>query len=157
MAAKVTSEAPVELVRLAPHLTTILASPLLYLMILPLLLLDLSLEIYHRLAFPILGIPTVRRGSYIRLDRHRLPYLPFLLKVACAYCGYANGLLQYAARIAGDTELYFCPIKHQAAPDFHPPAHHQGFADYGDAAGFHRLWTLQGIHKTTGRTKEVLR
>lgn len=150
MVEKAASKIPTELVKLEPHLTTLLASPILYLMILPLLLLDLSLEIYHRLAFPILGIPTVCRGSYIKLDRHRLPYLPVLLKVACAYCGYANGLLQYAARIAGETERYFCPIKHQAAAGFHPPSHHQGFADYGDAAGFHKLWTLQQIHKNDG-------
>jgi hypothetical protein len=147
VAAKAASETPVEVVKLEPHLTTILASPILYLMILPLLLLDLSLEIYHRLAFPILGIPAVRRDRYIKLDRHRLPYLPVLLKVACAYCGYANGLLQYAARIAGETESYFCPIKHQAAAGFQPPPHHQAFADYGDAEGFHRLWTFQGTRK----------
>lgn len=144
---KATADVPGVVVKLMPEWTTILASPILYMMILPLVLLDLSLELYHRLVFPILGIPLVPRRSYIKLDRHLLPYLPLALKVACAYCGYANGLLRYAARIAGDTEAYFCPIKHQAAADFHPPFHHQGFADYGDAAGFRQLWTGKQIHK----------
>jgi hypothetical protein len=132
--------AHVPVVKLSPRWTTILASPLLYAMIMPLVLVDIFLELYHRIAFPILGIPTVRRKQYIKIDRHLLPYLPAILKVACAYCGYANGLLQYAARIAGETERYFCPIKHQAGADFHPPPHHRDFTEYGDAAGFRRRW-----------------
>lgn len=120
------------------HWSSIVASPLLYGMIVPMVFLDVCLEIYHRLCFPLFGIPAVPRGEYIRIDRHRLPYLPAVLKLACAYCGYANGLAQYAARIAGDTEVYFCPIKHQAKATFHLPPHHQGFVNYGDAEGFRR-------------------
>jgi len=123
-----------------PAWTTIAISPLLYAMIVPLAFLDLCLELYHRIAFPFLGIPTVARGVYIKIDRHKLPYLPPILKVACAYCGYANGLIQYAARIAGDTEAYFCPIKHQKSESFHQPAHHRDFAEYGDAGGFTRRY-----------------
>ncbi|TAJ26846.1 MAG: hypothetical protein EPO64_05950 [Nitrospirae bacterium] len=136
--------APVPTVKFAPKWTTVVAAPLLYAMIVPLIFVDISLEFYHRLAFPILGIPTVSRGSYIKLDRHLLPYLPFILKLACIYCGYANGLVQYAARIAGDTERYFCPIKHQAAAEFHPPPHHQDFIEYGDAEGFRKRWEAAG-------------
>ncbi len=123
-----------------PEWRTVVVSPILYGMIIPLIVLDLSLELYHRVVFPVLGIPRVRRREFIKLDRHRLPYLSPILKVACAYCGYANGLLHYAVRIAGDTELYFCPIKHETSPDFHPPPHHQRFLEYGDAEGFRRLW-----------------
>lgn len=143
-------EAPIPVVKLSPKWTTLLASPLLYAMIVPLILMDIFLELYHRLAFPILGIPTVRRGHYIKLDRQLLPYLPAILKVACAYCGYANGLIQYAARIAGDTELYFCPIKHQAVADFHPPPHHKSFIEYGDAEGFRQLWEAGERKKDRG-------
>ncbi len=132
-----------------PSWRTVLAAPLLYAMIVPLVMLDLSLEVYHRLAFRLLGIPLVRRRDYIRIDRHRLPYLSALQKLACAYCGYANGLLQYAARIAGETEAYFCPIKHQAIEGFHPPAHHERFAEYGDAGGFQRL--LAQARRAVGR------
>lgn len=140
-------EAPIVGVKVSPEWRTLVASPLLYGMIVPLVILDFSLELYHRLVFPLLRIPTVRRGSYIRLDRRRLPYLPLVLKIACAYCGYANGLIHYALRIAGDTEAYFCPIKHQAAPDFHPPPHHAGFVKYGDAEGFRTRWH----DRTSGR------
>jgi hypothetical protein len=136
----VQDEVPVRVVKLSPAWKTVLASPFLYAMIVPLVLLDVCLELYHRLVFPILAIPRVRRSRYIRLDRQRLPYLPVILKVACAYCGYANGLLHYASRIAADTEAYFCPMKHQAATDFQAPPHHEGFLEYGDAEGFRKLW-----------------
>jgi hypothetical protein len=135
-----TSVAPV---RVSPKWTTIVAAPVLYVMIIPLVFFDLSLEFYHRLAFPLLGIPMVRRREYVKLDRHRLPYLPAVLKLACMYCSYANGLIQYAARIAGETETYFCPIKHQAATEFHPPPHHRDFVEYGDAEAFRRRY--QGL------------
>jgi hypothetical protein len=107
-----------------PVWTTILASPVMYGMIIPLIFLDLWI---HRL-------------EYLKIDRYRLGFLPFILKVACVYCGYANGLLQYAVRIAGDTEKYFCPSKHEPMPGFHEPPHHQDFAEFGDAKGFeHRF------------------
>ena len=117
---------------------TVLVSPLLYAMALPLIFFDLCLELYHRISFPLLGIPLVHRWEYIRIDRHLLAFLPFILKVACGYCGYANGLLQYAVRIAGDTETYFCPMKHESGKGFHPPLHHQHFVQYGNALSFQR-------------------
>jgi hypothetical protein len=123
-----------------PVWTTILASPVMYGMIIPLVFLDLCLEIYHRIVFTILGLPLIHRLEYLKIDRYRLGFLPFILKVACVYCGYANGLLQYAVRIAGDTEKYFCPSKHEPMPGFHEPPHHQDFAEFGDAKGFeHRF------------------
>jgi len=141
---------------------TALASVLLIGMAVPMLFMDICLEIYHRIGFPLLRIRTVRRGDYIRIDRHRLPYLPAILKLGCVYCGYANGLAQYAARIAGNTEAYFCPSKHQEAAGFHPPPHQRAFAEYGDAEGFRRCWLgLRGQtepeHTSRSRTnKEVL-
>jgi hypothetical protein len=136
----VQDQIPVRVVKLSPAWKTVLVSPVLYAMIVPLILLDICLELYHRLVFPILGIPRVQRSRYIKLDRQRLPYLPVILKMACAYCGYANGLLHYASRIAGDTEAYFCPIKHRPTADFQAPPHHEGFLEYGDAEGFRKLW-----------------
>ncbi len=122
-------------------LGVVLASPILYGIFVPLVLLDLSLTIYHWTVFPLLHIPMVQRKSYIRLDRHRLSYLPWIVKLTCSYFGYANGLLQYAVRLAGDTEAYFCPLKHQARiGEFHPAPHHVGFADYGDPSKFSALY-----------------
>jgi hypothetical protein len=131
---------PIIRIKVSPEWSTLAVSPLLYGMFVPIVLLDICLEIYHRLAFPILGIPTVPRGNYIKMDRHLLPYLPVILKIACAYCGYANGVFNFAMRIASDTEAYFCPIKHQASPDFHAPPHHKNFAEYGDAETFRHRW-----------------
>jgi len=146
-----------------PHWRTLLVSPLLYAMFAPLVLLDGCLEVYHRVAFPILGIQTVRRRHYIKIDRYRLPYLPPILKLACACCGYANGLLQYAAKIAGETEHHFCPIKHQPSAEFQAPPHHAAFEEYGDEIGWRQRWLSprsrnprRSIPVTSARKEDVL-
>lgn len=125
-------------ISLIPQGTTLVATPFIYAMIIPLLVFDLCVEVYQRVVFPLLGLPLLSRREYIRLDRHRLPYLNPFQKAGCLYCGYANGLLQYASRIAAETEKVFCPIQHQSGKKFHPPAHHIDFAPYGDAKEFQR-------------------
>jgi len=124
----------------SPRIQTLLATPLIYAMVVPLAILDLCLECYQRLVFRLLTIPLVQRRGYIRIDRHRLTYLVPIQKLGCLYCGYANGLLHYASRIAAQTEEVFCPIQHESAKGFHPPPHHGGFAPYGDPEGFVERW-----------------
>ncbi|TLY20978.1 MAG: hypothetical protein E6K67_00835 [Nitrospirae bacterium] len=123
-----------------PRIETLLATPLIYAMVVPLAILDLCLECYQRLVFRLLEIPLVTRRGFIRIDRHRLAYLDPIQKLGCLYCGYANGLLHYASRVAAQTEEAFCPIQHEPAQGFHPPSHHGGFAPYGDREGFEERW-----------------
>lgn len=100
----------------------------------PLVILDVFLEVYHQVGFRLLRIPRVNRWEYIRIDRHKLSYLTPLQKIACAYCGYANGLLPYATQIAAETEKYWCAIMHESKTDdqFRAPTHHKDFLAYGD-------------------------
>lgn len=113
-----------------------LSFPFIMVMIVPLVIFDFFLEIYHHICFPFYRIPLVKRENYIKMDRHKLSYLNWMEKIFCAYCGYANGLLNYGFTIAGETEKYWCAIKHQKDPDFVPPPHHKDFAEFGDAKGF---------------------
>lgn len=110
----------------------LLAAPFIYMMIIPLLILDLFLEVYHRVCFPLYGFEYIVRSKYIKIDRHRLNYLTGLEKINCAYCGYANGLMHYASMIAAETERYWCGIKHKRKEGFQEPSHHEGFLPYGD-------------------------
>ena len=123
-----------------PRVRTLVAAPFIYIMIVPLVILDVCVEIYQRVVFPLLGAPIVSRREYFRFDRHRLGYLDPIQKLGCWYCGYANDLLNYASRIAAQTEEIFCPIQHQPGGGFHPPAHHADFAPYGDREGFEARW-----------------
>jgi hypothetical protein len=116
----------------------ILTAPFIFGMFIPFVFLDICLEIYHRICFPVYGIPLVRRNKYIRIDRHKLSYLTGTEKVFCAYCGYANGLLQYAVAVAGETEKYWCGIKHKKSEGFVEPAHHKDFLPYGDKTALNR-------------------
>jgi hypothetical protein len=121
----------------------IISFPFIWIMLIPLILFDLCLEIYHRICFALYGIPFVSRSSFIRIDRHRLSYLSIWDKLNCMYCGYANGLLQYGAQVAGDTEKYWCGIKHAQYEGFHVPLHHKDFLEYGDEEGFRKKCKLE--------------
>ena len=70
----------------------IIALPFIYIIIVPLLLLDILVELYHHIGFKLYNIPLVKRSDFIAIDRHKLNYLNPIQKLNCVYCGYANGL-----------------------------------------------------------------
>ena len=105
-------------------------------MAIPLVCIDAAAEVYHNICFRLYGIPLIKRSKYIKIDRHRLEYLNRIDKINCAYCGYANGLVNYLQAIAAETEKYWCAIKHKKDNNFVEPKHHQSFLEYGDKAGF---------------------
>lgn len=109
--------------------------PVIYGMLLPLALFDLSLVIYQALCFPIYRIARVRRADYFVYDRHHLGYLNFFERLNCEYCAYANGLFAYATEIGARTEQYFCPIKH-ARKVLGTHGRYAHFLDYGDATDY---------------------
>ena len=104
-----------------------LSAPFIYSMIFPLVILDVWIEMYHRICFLLYEINYVKRSRYIKSDRHNLKKLSWINKINCMYCGYAIGLLNYASEIGARTETYWCNIKHDENPDFVPPKHHKQF------------------------------
>ncbi len=119
------------------ELPNILSAPVIWFCLFPALLLDLTVTIYHLICFPIYGIPKVRRGDYLAIDRHALSYLNALEKLNCVYCGYFNGLIAYVQEIAARTEQYWCPIKHaHRIRTLH--SRYGKFLEYGDAAAYRR-------------------
>ncbi|MDP2142319.1 MAG: hypothetical protein Q8L20_16065 [Gammaproteobacteria bacterium] len=117
---------------LSAPLGVLLTAPVIYGMIFPLILLDLTITIYQNICFRIYKVPLVVRRDYMVLDRHRLPYLNTVQKINCIYCGYGNGLLAYAREVLARTEQFWCPIKHAIrVKGMHE--REQKFFDYGDA------------------------
>ena len=114
----------------------ILTAPFLFFAVVPIALLDLYIEIYHRFSFPFYHIPYVKRRKYIKIDRHKLSYLNVVQKTNCVYCGYVNGVIHYWSAIIGETENYWCSIKHQENDGFISPKHHKEFLDYSNEEGF---------------------
>lgn len=124
--------------RLLKHVIVI---PIISTVILPLILMDLWMEIYHRICFPFCKIPYVKRKDYIKvMDRFRLPYLNFLQKIYCAYCGYGNGAFRYWSKIAAETEHYWCGIQHEKSPSFQFSEHQDKFAEYGNEDDFKKKY-----------------
>ncbi len=109
----------------------LLASPLVYAMVIPAILFDIILFVYQQVIFRIFKFKFIKRSDYILFDRQYLGYLNSIEKLNCLYCTYFNGLMQYAAAIAGRTELYFCPIKH-AKKVAYQHDYYDEFFSYGD-------------------------
>jgi hypothetical protein len=121
----------------------LMAVPLTWLFIIPIIIADIFIEIYHRIAFPIYGIKYVKRSHYIIIfDREKLPYLSWYEKIGCAYCGYVNGWLHYASTIAGRTESYFCAISHLETRGYIPSEHEKSFVKYGDEAALKKRYFM---------------
>lgn len=113
-----------------------ITSPVIYAMIFPAFLLDLTLFLYQHIIFRIYEIPFVDRKAYFIYDRHALSYLNFIEKLNCLYCSYFNALMSYAVAIAAKTEQYFCPIKH-AQKQQHHHERYKTFLEYGDGEHYH--------------------
>lgn len=96
-------------------LRNILSAPFIYSMLFPLAFLDLTVTIYQHICFRLYGLPLVKRGKFIVLDRQYLAYLNGIEKMNCMYCAYGNGVIGYTREIISLTEQYWCPIKHARA------------------------------------------
>jgi hypothetical protein len=110
---------------------SMISLPLIWSVLLPMMLFDLWVEMYHQVCFRLYGIPLVDRKKYIIVwDRAKLSKLSFPEKLGCMYCGYANGLMPYCTEIAARTEKYWCGVKHQYE-DYHFVQEHQKtFAEF---------------------------
>ncbi len=124
----------------------LLASPLVYGMIIPAILFDIILFVYQQVIFRIFKFKFIKRGDYILFDRQYLGYLNSIEKLNCLYCTYFNGLMQYAAAIAGRTELYFCPIKHAKKVAYQHDFYDKFFS-YGDEDEYQKK--LEALRKKT--------
>ncbi len=114
----------------------VISLPVVLSVFIPMVILDIWAEFYHRICFVLYGLKYVKRGDYIKIDRQKLSYLRWYQKIACVYCGYSNGLAGYWVEIAAKTEKYWCGIMHEKDNHFHEPEHHKDFTEYGDKKEF---------------------
>lgn len=122
----------------------VLASPLVYVLFLPLAMLDLLTTLFVVLGFPVYGIAKVRRADFVVLDRHHLAYLNGIEKLNCIYCGYANGVIAFTREVASRAEEHWCPIKH-ARRTRDPHRRYYAFVDYGDAEEYRKRRPDDGL------------
>ncbi len=120
---------------LSANLLSVLTAPVIYSVLFPMLLLDVSITVYQHICFRAYGIPRVKRSDYFAYDRAHLAYLNLIEKINCAYCSYGNGLMAYGREVVARTEQYWCPIKHaRKVMAAHP--YYTGFVDFGDAQSY---------------------
>ena len=114
-----------------------LTTPIIWLCLLPAIFMDLVVTFYQALCFPVYGIPKVRRGDHIVIDRQYLVYLNVIERLNCCYCAYFTGVVSYAEEVAARTEQYWCPIKH-ARKMKSAHSRYRRFLDYGDAKAYRK-------------------
>jgi len=114
---------------------SVATAPVIYSMIVPLVLVDLSFTVYQHICFHAYGVPRVPRRDYLVNDRHRLVYLNTIEKINCTYCGYGNGVIAYTREIISRTEQYWCPIR-QAHRVIDAHRRYPQFFAFGDAQGY---------------------
>ena len=120
---------------LTANLLSVLTAPVIYALLMPILLLDLSITIYQHICFRAYGLPRVKRSNYFVYDRTHLAYLNLIEKINCAYCSYGNGVMAYGREVVARTEQYWCPIKHaRKVMAAHP--YYTGFVDFGNAQSY---------------------
>jgi hypothetical protein len=91
-----------------------LTAPLIYSLIFPFMLLDLFVTVYQQICFRVYGLPVVKRGEHVVIDRHDLPHMNWRDRLNCAYCDYAQGVLAYVTDVVRRTEYFWCPVKHKS-------------------------------------------
>ncbi|MEN8204544.1 MAG: hypothetical protein ABFS24_00915 [Pseudomonadota bacterium] len=114
---------------------SVVTAPVIYSMVVPLVIMDLSFTLYQHICFRAYGVPRVARRDYLVNDRHRLAYLNTIEKVNCTYCSYGSGVIAYAREIISRTEQYWCPI-HHANRLVDPHQRYLQFIAFGDAQGY---------------------
>ncbi len=112
-----------------------LTIPVIWSALVPAAIMDAVVSVYQAVCFPVYGIPRVKRGEYIVMDRHVLSYLNWIEKLNCSYCSYFNGLMAYVTEVAARTEQYWCPVRH-ARPLKSIHSRYRHFFEYGDAEGY---------------------
>ena len=68
------------------RLMHIITAPVIYAMVIPLALLDITLALYQQICFRAYGVPIVPRWQYMIVDRNQLSYLNLVEKFNCIYC-----------------------------------------------------------------------
>jgi hypothetical protein len=116
-------------------LAHVVTAPVIYALFFPLLLLDITINIYQQICFRAYGIPRVTRWDYMLVDRNQLAYLNVLEKFNCVYCSYGNGLIAFSREVLARTEQYWYPIKHASRVQ---GAHSRygKFVEYGDGENY---------------------
>jgi len=83
---------------------SVLTAPVIYALLFPILLLDLSITVYQHICFRAYGLARVKRGDYFVYDRTHLAYLNLIEKINCAYFSYGNGVMAYGREVVARTE-----------------------------------------------------
>lgn len=120
-------------VRQRGRLVILATIPFIYMMVIPIAFLDVMVQFYQWVCFSAYGLALVERKRFVNLSGRGRAVLSGVGRVHCLYCAYANGVLNYARAVAGETEKYWCPIKQHLKQGEKDLEHRKNFVEDGDA------------------------
>lgn len=108
----------------------LISGALMYIMILFFLLADFMAFLFQAVYFTTFKVPKIKRSDYVVVDRQKLSKLNLVQKIACVYCGYANGVIAWIRAILIQVEIYSCAIRHRTPPAGQPHIDEEEYEDY---------------------------
>ena len=82
--------------------------PFALVMLVPLLIFDFCLSVFHRIVFALCKMKRVNRAAHFKLDQMKIAQLGKLSRLFAIYIYYARGLMSYAGKIAAECDQYWC-------------------------------------------------
>jgi hypothetical protein len=92
----------------------ILVLPFALAMIIPFVLFDFCISLYHRIAFGLCGMQRVKRKPNFKLDQQKIALLDRKERFFALLILYASGVISYAKKIIAESDEYWCqprPLK----------------------------------------------
>lgn len=86
----------------------ILVLPFALAMIIPFLLFDFCISLYHRIAFGICGMKRVKRKPNFKIDQQKIALLDRKERFFAVLILYASGVISYSKKIIAESDQYWC-------------------------------------------------
>ena len=89
----------------------ILALPFAIAFLIPLVVYDLFLSLFHRIVFGLCKIKKVNRKSHFKVDQMKIAQLSKMQRFYAIYILYLRGLMNFGAKIAQECEYHWCQVR----------------------------------------------
>lgn len=79
--------------------------------LLPVMVFDMCLSLFHRIIFGICGMKKVNRKSHFKVDQMKIAQLSKMQRFYAIYLLYLKGIMSFGLKIAQESEQYWCHVR----------------------------------------------
>ena len=89
----------------------IIVLPFAVVFLVPLVVFDISLSLFHRIVFGICKMKKVNRKTHFKVDQMKIAQLSKMQRFFAIYILYLRGIMNFGAKIAQECEYYWCQVR----------------------------------------------